>query len=224
MIVQSQAALAPNAPVAPAGAATAVQGQGVGTPVAAPSGPHTAREMYQAMRAQRRIIHDQLDHAESERSNIAEQLRREGVTGADREGLESQIRDIDARIKDLREQHAAAERSEATAAGVPGATAPAPRNPAEAEAELVMAVSMTFIFVCLLPLTIAYARRIWKKNAVTIQLPPELDTRLHGLEQAVEATAVEVERIGEGQRFVTQLMAKRAEPVHAALEAPGGNR
>ena len=30
------------------------------------------------------------------------------------------------------------------------------------------------------------------------------------MEQGIEAVAVEVERIGEGQRFVTQLMGERA--------------
>jgi len=33
------------------------------------------------------------------------------------------------------------------------------------------------------------------------------------VEQAVEAIAIEVERIGEGQRFVTKLMSDRTDPV-----------
>ena len=47
--------------------------------------------------------------------------------------------------------------------------------------------------------------------------PPALTDRLTNIEQSVEAVAIEVERIGEGQRFVTQLLAERREP--AALSA-----
>jgi hypothetical protein len=38
----------------------------------------------------------------------------------------------------------------------------------------------------------------------------EIATRLARLEQAVDATAVEVERISEGQRFTTKLLAERS--------------
>jgi hypothetical protein len=37
----------------------------------------------------------------------------------------------------------------------------------------------------------------------------ESAARLERMEQAVDAVAIEIERISEGQRFVTQLMAKR---------------
>lgn len=43
-----------------------------------------------------------------------------------------------------------------------------------------------------------------------------LEQRLERIEQAIETIAVEVERMGEGQRFVTKLLAAR-EPT--ALEA-----
>lgn len=54
-------------------------------------------------------------------------------------------------------------------------------------------------------------------------LPSELAQRLERIEHAVEAIAVEVERIGEGQRFTTQLLASRAggEPAARAGDAPG---
>lgn len=165
------------------------------------------------MRAQRNVIHDQLEHADAERDNIADQLRSTNVTGVDREGLETQLKSVDARILELRQQFAVAERQQAQAAAIPGATTSPPRNPAEAQAETAAILSMTFLVVCVLPLSIAFARRLWRRHAVTIQLPPELDARLHGLEQAVEATAIEVERVGEGQRFVTQLLSQRGDEV-----------
>jgi hypothetical protein len=46
------------------------------------------------------------------------------------------------------------------------------------------------------------------------QVPPRelasIDSRLHGLEQMMEAVAIEVERISEGQRFTTKLLAERS--------------
>jgi hypothetical protein len=37
----------------------------------------------------------------------------------------------------------------------------------------------------------------------------EMEARLERIEQAMEAMAIEMERVGEGQRFVTKLMAER---------------
>jgi len=39
---------------------------------------------------------------------------------------------------------------------------------------------------------------------------PMLEARLSRIEEAVDAIAVEVERMGEGQRFVTKLLTERA--------------
>jgi hypothetical protein len=40
-------------------------------------------------------------------------------------------------------------------------------------------------------------------------VPPETMKRLERMERAIEAVAVEVERISEGQRFVTKALAER---------------
>ena len=49
-----------------------------------------------------------------------------------------------------------------------------------------------------------------RADAASATAPSEFAARLRGLEQSVDAVAVEVERIGEGQRFVTRLFAERA--------------
>ncbi|HEX5973240.1 MAG TPA: hypothetical protein VFY85_15000 [Gemmatimonadaceae bacterium] len=41
--------------------------------------------------------------------------------------------------------------------------------------------------------------------------PPELSSRLTHLEQSLDAIAVEVERVGEGQRFMARLFSERRE-------------
>jgi hypothetical protein len=40
----------------------------------------------------------------------------------------------------------------------------------------------------------------------------EIEARLERIEQAVDTIALELERVGEGQRFVTKLLAERAAP------------
>ena len=54
------------------------------------------------------------------------------------------------------------------------------------------------------------ARRVWRRSTLAPALPAEFGDRLGSMERAIDAVAIEVERIGEGQRFVTQLLAERA--------------
>src|SRR5689334_22097094 len=50
-----------------------------------------------------------------------------------------------------------------------------------------------------------------------------IETRLSNVQEALDAVAVEVERISEGQRFTTKLLADRgAIPVDAALGSRAG--
>jgi hypothetical protein len=59
------------------------------------------------------------------------------------------------------------------------------------------------------PIAIAHARRIWRRPAANSgEMPAELTDRLNRLEQAVDAVAVELERVGEGQRYVAKVFAE----------------
>ena len=60
-----------------------------------------------------------------------------------------------------------------------------------------------------LPIARAFARRIDRQSSRTPSLPPETAARLERMEQAIDAIAVEVERISEGQRFTTKLLSDR---------------
>lgn len=64
------------------------------------------------------------------------------------------------------------------------------------------------VMVIGLPIARAWARRMDRRAAAT-QTPPELASQLQRIEQAVEAVAIEVERISEAQRFQAKLMAER---------------
>lgn len=58
------------------------------------------------------------------------------------------------------------------------------------------------------PLARAFAKRM-ERDAKT-KIAPEVTSRLERIEQAVDAIAIEVERISEGQRFTTKLLTERA--------------
>lgn len=46
------------------------------------------------------------------------------------------------------------------------------------------------------------------------------DERLARVEQAVEAIAIEIERVSEGQRYVTKLLNERAQPMIEGVPVP----
>jgi hypothetical protein len=69
--------------------------------------------------------------------------------------------------------------------------------------------SLTIIGAVLFPIARALGRRIEGK-AQAPQVMASTDARLDRIEHAVEAIAVEVERISEGQRFTTKLLADRS--------------
>jgi len=58
------------------------------------------------------------------------------------------------------------------------------------------------------PLARAFARRMERDGSP--KLSTEVLARLERMEQAIDSIAVEVERISEGQRFTTKLLADRA--------------
>ncbi len=75
---------------------------------------------------------------------------------------------------------------------------------------LVVAIIFGTMAVVLFPLMRAWGRRI-EGREVAPAISPDVAQRLERIERAVESIAVEVERISEGQRFVTKVLADRGE-------------
>jgi multidrug efflux pump subunit AcrA (membrane-fusion protein) len=74
-------------------------------------------------------------------------------------------------------------------------------------------ISVAFFVMCAViaigvPIVRAIARRMDKRNAVAPVADAETRSRLERIEQAVDAIAVEVERISEGQRFTTKVISE----------------
>ena len=67
---------------------------------------------------------------------------------------------------------------------------------------------IAFIIVGL-PLVRAFARRIDKGTQAPPAIPREVRDQLQQISQSVDAIAIEVERISEGQRFTTKMLADK---------------
>lgn len=174
-------------------------------------------DVYQAFRAQRNELRNQLEILERTRSDLVEQLTVPGdgdaprapLDATARKGIEERIAQVDQRISLVDEQIQAANLAVARAAAVPGATVEPPRPPRTGPPEEAWVLGGMFMLIVLLPLTIAYARRIWRRGAAVTTLPRELSDRLTTLEQAMDAVAIEVERVGESQRYMTSVLAEQ---------------
>jgi hypothetical protein len=184
--------------------------------------------MLEAVREMRSELRSQLNRQQSLRRDITRDLDRLSQEAPERAGLQARLADVDGRISALDKQLAVADQQVAEAIAVPGAVIPdpprpiVPRNGPPEEAFILGAVISVFV---LMPLAVGYARRLWKRSATAVmELPGELSERLTRLEQAVDAVAVELERVGEGQRYVTNLFADQGRALGAGPAEPLGVR
>ena len=178
--------------------------------------------VYQGALAQRRELRNQLERLEEQRQELRNELRSDGNAdnAADRAGVEARIKEIDGRISSVDQQLATADAAVAQAAALPGATEQ-PHEVRVGPSDATVPVAIVFTIFVLMPLAIAYARRIWKRGAtVAAPMSKEVTDRLEAMGQAVESIAVEVERIGEGQRFLTRVMSDKGKSVGAGAAEP----
>jgi hypothetical protein len=76
--------------------------------------------------------------------------------------------------------------------------------------DMVTGMSFVLAMSLVLPISIAIAKRIWRgKRDTGAVIEDRVSARMERLEQAVDTIAVEIERISEGQRFVTKVLAER---------------
>lgn len=181
--------------------------------------PGTAEEV-RALRNQRSELSSQLTSAARRREQLAGDL--EGKSGADRAGIESRIRVLDERIVQIEQDIANTGQVLALARG----TVLTPETPSTQTdmlpVDLTAITAILSVFV-LGPIAIVYARNLWRRGStqkVETQLERQNSERLARLESAVDAIAIEMERVSEGQRFVTKLLAETQGREKARIEAP----
>lgn len=200
--IQTQGAPTPAQAPAPPASITTVGADG--KPLTLPI-PRTQAEI-QELRAQRSELAGQLSNVASRRSSLAEEISRTG-NDAIRPGLEQRLAVLDARILQIETDLAITGRqiSSAPAELLEYEEISSGNNDGHFE-EGMLAGGLPVLFAA----TIAFffARRRWKKRVILPAAGGESSQRLERLEHGMDAIALEIERISEGQRFVTKLLSE----------------
>jgi hypothetical protein len=172
----------------------------------------------EALRDARTELSNQLLSATGRRDEFVEQLQ--SASGVNRAGLEERIKLLDSRILNIEGEIARTgqQLTNSLAASQEGELPFGGMRPD------FTAISIVFTVFVLAPIALAMARSIWKRATHTKPAPSTFEKenadRMERLEQAVESIAIEVERVSEGQRFVTKLLAESHE--RARLEVKRG--
>jgi hypothetical protein len=174
--------------------------------------PLSAQEVA-ALKARRSLLSDQLTSADGRRKELSRLVR--SATGADKAGLEQRIGVLDARLARLESDIdetgkllASPQAAFATTRGSPSfGFGPNQRNAVE---DFIPIIAILSIFV-LFPISLSIARNIWRRGSLprTAGTDRESAQRLERMEQAMDAIAIEIERVSEGQRFVTRLLGEQ---------------
>jgi hypothetical protein len=170
--------------------------------------PMTSREVA-GLKARREELSSQLSSVDSRRSKVLSQMKQTTDPVATK-GLEDRLSALDKRQLQLESDLAETGQQ---LSGLPAGLAASGVAPifAGLGSGQVVAISIVSVIFVLGPLAVGFSRSLWKRSA-TPALPPaaltETAQRLERLEGAVDAIALEIERISEGQRFVTKLLSE----------------
>lgn len=179
--------------------------------------PTTAAEQA-ILQAQREALSRVLANVRDRRASIARSYER--ASGANRTGLEEQLRMLDQRILQIEANVAEATRV-SMMSNVQTRSIIGPPQFLNLSSGQVTGISIVFILFVLGPLAGSIGRLFWRRAAKPA-MPPgwsEAAQRLERLEQAVDTIAVEVERVSEGQRFMTKLMTQAPTAARANVQA-----
>lgn len=195
----------PPAPPAPPTPGVAVPG-GAGGAAEQVLTPFTATDVA-SLRHRRSELSNQLISATGRRDDLAKELWT--ADGAAREGITARIVQLDQRILQIEADIAANGRLlAAVPASQAGVFAEDGGISLPGKGELAIVGGTLVLF----PLALAFARLIWRRTTRLSSAPPDSDvgSRLGRIEQAVDAIAIEVERVSESQRYLTRTMSGAA--------------
>lgn len=161
------------------------------------------------LRNRRSELSRQLNSADARRQELADQLQT-ALPGS-QAGLVERIQLLDERIVQIERDIALNGQRLAALPGASSSTSEGFMGAGSLSNGQVTGISIVFIIFVLMPLAVAIGRLIWKRGSVPRPqaLPAGTDERLQRMEQGMDAIAIEIERVSEGQRFVTRLLAER---------------
>ena len=178
-------------------------------------GGQMSRQDVTNLRTRRSELSDQLESAAGRRRALVDQIRHS--SGVNKAGLEARLATLDQRIvriegqlDEVGQQLASPEAAQYVATTQPPVNFRGPNvRFANVDPEPII---ICFILFVLSPIALSMSRLIWKRGSRTAPVPsasPESGERLEQIQQSVDAIAIEVERVSEGQRFVTRLLSER---------------
>ena len=188
-------------------------------PAPAPPGLPGSEEELHALAAKRAELKDQLESLTERRGEIADQLH--GAEQAARPGILARLQVLDDRIANLEMQILQAD--DAITAGLSSGISMPPSEQtgtlfeppqeefprfSEESVNIMVGEALAFILLAIAAYQLAW-RRARRKFAGA---PPNDPSRMDQLQNAVDAIAVEVERISEGQRYVSKMLNEGTAP------------
>jgi hypothetical protein len=202
----------PTPPAPPAPPQITITGPGGTTVIGTP--PMTGREV-QALRQRGSELSRQLNSASNRRDQLAAQL--EDAEGSNKAGIEARIAQLDQRIMGIEGDIAQNGRLLAAAPASALAnsnTETRPPTPFGLNPGQITGITIVGTILVGFPIALATARNIWRRGTRRDRpaAPTESTERMERLEQAVDAIAIEVERISEGQRYMTRLLSEGSAP------------
>lgn len=178
-------------------------------PIALPAAPRSVAEL-RGLRARGSELSSQLSSSASRRERLVKELNKTEA-GPARTGLEQRISVLDQRIVQIESDIAETGRQLSTTEA--GALSAAEQHTSFGGLSRgdVRSISSIFILFVLAPLAIAAARNMWKRGSRPAPPPPDVENarKMEQLQQSVDTIAVEMERVSEGQRFVTRLLSEQ---------------
>ena len=204
--MQTQASQAPTPPPTPVIVIPGVRGaEAITIPT-----PRTAADL-DALRARREELSNQLQSVDGRRSRLITQLKNTNDPTVTK-GLQDRLALLDARQLQLESDiQTTGQQLTSASAGMIATTTSAPVLAGLGSGQ-VLALLIVFTVCVLGPLAIGFSRTMFKRASKPAPPPLVLNDmaqRLERVEGAVDAIALEIERISEGQRFVTKLLSEK---------------
>jgi hypothetical protein len=203
--MQTRASQAPTPPPSPV---IVIKGPPGAQTITIP-GPRTAADL-DALQERRSELSSQLTSVDTRRSKLLSQLRQTTDPTAI-QGLQDRLALLDGRQLQLESDlQQTGQLLSSVPAGVIASTSAAPVFAGLGSGQF-LALSIVFTVFVLGPLAVGFARTLFNRT-IRPALPPaifnDVAQRMERLESAVDTIAVEIERISEGQRFVTKLLSE----------------
>jgi hypothetical protein len=213
---------APTAPAAPAPAETpqalTTTADGKTIPLAIPQSQTDIEALY----ARRQDIRDQLSSLSQRRHSLVQEIR-SAPDGVSRTGLEQRVTLLDQNIMQYeKELTSISQRLDAAPSELLHSYQGSPDAMRQYDSGFEDGVG-SGIGGTLFAVVVLYFIMRWRgkrKNKKAGLAESTESPRLARLEQGMDAIAIEIERISEGQRFVTKLMSESREPISARIAQP----